>query len=354
MKSIVVIMPSMIGGGSERVLSVLMNSLIKKKYQVVLALIKKDAVIEYNLDKKIIVEKNEKIGKNKIHNIWLEITYIRHIMNKYATATCISFISMYNLYTIIASIGRRVNVIVSERCDPKRSFKKYKNTMDKLRQILYKKANYVVFQTKEASEYFEGLKNTRIIPNPLANDLPEKYNYDDEKIFVAIGRLEEQKNYKMLIQAMNIVCDKFPEVKLKIYGKGIKEEELRAYTNSLKYSEQIIFEGFTDEIHSELLSAYAYISSSDYEGISNAMLEALAIGVPCICTDCPVGGAREFIEDHVNGILVKVGDTQGMANAIIELLEYPNNRECYGNKGKLIRKKINVDKIVSIWETLFE
>ena len=136
-------------------------------------------------------------------------------------------------------------------------YKKYKRILEKVRLFLYRKASHVVFQTEEARNYFAGLSNTTIIKNPLEVNLPIKESYDDEKFFVAVGRLETQKNYKVMLDAMNIVCDKFPEAELNIYGKGKLENELKTYSDLWK----IIHTGSYPEMYNSQRDWQEYYSS---------------------------------------------------------------------------------------------
>ena len=105
-------------------------------------------------------------------------------------------------------------------------------------------------------------------------------------------------------------------------------------------------------MHEKMKSAVIYVSSSNYEGISNAMLEALAIGVPVICTDCPAGGARTYIQDGINGYLVPVGDEDALCEKLNELYRDKKIQDRFSEGSKRIRSDLSMEKIGAKWEML--
>ena len=134
-----------------------------------------------------------------------------------------------------------------------------------------------------------------------------------------MGRFTSQKNFKMLIDAFNKFSKKYSDYRLFIYGDGQLKNELSIYVNTLEAREKIFFPGYKSNINEIMSNSGMYVSSSNFEGISNSMLEAMALGVPTICTDCPVGGAKMVIKDGVNGVLVPVGDVDKLYNAMIRI-----------------------------------
>ena len=115
-------------------------------------------------------------------------------------------------------------------------------------------------------------------------------------------------------------------------------------------SDRVVLYGHTTNIHQKINNASLFVSSSNYEGISNSMLEAIALGIPSICTDCPAGGAREIIDSEINGILVPVGDRQAMAIAMRKLLNDTSLAESISNEGIKLRETISVSEISKKWD----
>lgn len=134
--------------------------------------------------------------------------------------------------------------------------------------------------------------------------------------------------------------------------KGELKEALVRYAEQLGISEAVKFHGFSSEIHKIMAGSAIYVSSSDYEGISNSMLEALAIGIPAVCTDCPVGGARMYIRDGENGYLIPVGDADVMADRMLALMEDKKLGESFSKESVKIREELTDDRIFGMWKAL--
>ena len=136
---------------------------------------------------------------------------------------------------------------------------------------------------------------------------------------VAVGRLMPQKGFDLLIDAMPAVAARHPGAVLTIYGEGPDEAALKARAAARGVAEQIIFAGHSAHVLAQVAAADLYISSSRYEGFSNAILEAMALGAPVVATDCP-GATREMIVDGESGFLVPVDDSAGLAHGILRAL----------------------------------
>lgn len=344
-KKIVFITPTMEGGGSERVMATLSNGLAEiPGFQVMIALTRAERSV-YKLNRKVKLEKNP-----YSYSVPGQIRFIHRIMKKNQEAVFVSFLTYQNMYTLIAGLGQKQRIIVSERNDPA-TMLDGRNYLVGLRAALYKKAACVVFQTEGARDYFDEKirKKGVIIPNPLREDLPERYIGPREKRFVAFSRLDPQKNIPMMIEAFNEFSLKHPDYKLSIYGKGAEEEKLRNMVKRKGLEEKIEFCGFSRRVHDEIIKAAGFLSSSDYEGISNSMLEAMAIGLPCICTDCPIGGTRMFIKDGWNGFMVKVGSASEMAQKMCMLAEDEKLSDTLSRNAAAIKERISVDIILRRW-----
>lgn len=347
MKTVVFILPSINGGGAERVMTTIANKFSDKGYNVIFALTI-DNTIEYFLHSHILVKYNN----NKTSPIG-QVKYIREIIKEYNPAIVISFLTYQNLYTLLASIGINTKIIVSERNDPSKSLES-RRILEPVRNYLYRYATKIVFQTNGAKDYFSKKIKDKgvVIPNPLKEGLPSRFEGNREKRIVTFARLEPQKNHTLLINAFEKFSKIYDEYILEIYGKGILECDLKNMVKEKCLEDKIKFCGFSSNIHQDILSAKMFVLSSDYEGVSNSMLEALAIGLPCICTDCPPGGARMFIEDGVNGLLVPVGDIDAMAEAMNKIAEDVILAEQLSKNATLICKELTADVICKKWEDI--
>jgi glycosyltransferase involved in cell wall biosynthesis len=261
----------------------------------------------------------------------------------------ISFDAPINIYTIISRAFLKNKLIVSERNDPY----KYPGNkfVRKLRDILYHFADGFVFQTHDAKKYFPTSIQQKgtIIHNPISKKLPYWNENNTEKTIITACRLVHQKNLPMLIDAFSIFLETYPEYKLKIFGEGELRDELQTLVNKKGLTKKVLMPGFSKNIHAEMANSNLFIISSNYEGVSNSMLEALAIGVPVISTDAPIGGAKMFINDGVNGILIKVGDVEGLSNAMLRLISDKCLSISLSYEARKIRNELIPEKIVKHW-----
>ena len=351
MKKILFVIGTLDNGGAERVVSLLAGELSKRGYKVsILTII--NGKVNYKLEDGVKVIHISLRGKGIKRNLRRIIALRKEIRKN---DIVISFLAVINMATLLASIGLRKRVIISERNDPaKEPGNKYGRVV---RNLMYKyfHCDLFVFQTNDACNYFSNSikKKSVIIPNPII-DLPEPFTGNRKKSIVTIARLEPQKNLKLLLKCFSTVSRKHPDYSLDIYGKGPQLNGLQEYARTLQIQEKVIFHGFVKNVHEEIRNAQLYVMSSDYEGISNGMLEALGLGLPVIATDCPIGGARMFIKNGVNGILVPVGNEKELTEAMFKLIEEPKIREKIGNSALDIRKKLNLQHIATLWERIIE
>ena len=334
----------MTGGGAERVISVLANEFAGRGIKTKILMTAGNECV-YNLNPQIeLFQAGEKTGGKIVKRI-SRVKAMRQYFRKNRDGILITFESDAAFFCCIAKIGLHMPMVSSERNDPA-SFGN-----DRVRKIAYKISDRVVFQTEGAKNYFpmKIQMKGRIIENPVRDDLPQTYMGKRKKTIACVGRFEKQKNHKMLLYAFEKFAEKHPEYTLHLYGKGSLENEIREFANQLGIAEKVIFEGFKKNIISCIIDAGMFVLSSDYEGIPNSLLEAMAIGLPVISTDCPCGGAALCIQNEVNGYLIPVGD----ATALTAVMEKIANSEALANKlgraASEVRNTFSVQKIVEKW-----
>ena len=223
-----------------------------------------------------------------------------------------------------------------------------------IRNRLYKKATAVVFQTEGAKRYFSKDIQDKgyVIGNPLTENLPRWREEGHNKIIITACRLDKQKNVQLLIRAFSRFLIVHSEYKLQICGKGPLEQKLKELCTELDISNNVEFLGFRKDVHELMTKAEMFVLSSNYEGISNSMLEALAIGIPTVCTDTPPGGAAQYIKNGENGILIPVGDEKSLLNAMEKISENKMLRKKYSNNATKIRVALKIDVIYEKWKEL--
>lgn len=343
-------------GGAERVASLIVDGLSSIKENEVHVCIFED-INNYKIENEhicfhLLTDKN----KSHLFNAWLKIKNLANIIKKEKIDIIYSFGPIMASYAYLAKLLSRVKnikLIDSERNDPRKEpIEKWKKIV---RNFCYNHADILVCQTPMAVELLQNLYGIKtkivIIPNPITPNLPI-WNGESSKEIITAARLTEQKNLPMLIDAFSLVNKKYPEYKLFIYGEGELLQALESKVSQMNLQNSVLFPGFAKNIHQIMQNAYMYVSSSDYEGISNSMLEALGIGLPCICTDCPVGGASMFIENKVNGLLTHIGNTHELAEAMIYLIENKKLAKIISSNARKINKSITLEAITKQWVNL--
>lgn len=347
MKRILFVCSGLSIGGAERVVSLLSDSLFKNGNKVyILAFLKTENSYPMNPDVKVIfAPKRNRGAKGKID----KILSIRRVIKEYKVDVVISFSHYNTMSAIIAGIGCNVKQIGSERNDPAQL--KERKMFDRLRSRLYKHLDYLVCQTNDAKEYFdeEIQKRSVVIMNPISANLPDRYEGKREKRIVSFSRFEPQKNIPMLVDAFTKLHGDYPEYSLEIYGDGSEKENIIHYIHSKEMSKFITVFPFVNNIHEQVKRATMFAMASDYEGLSNSMIEAMAIGLPTVVTDCPCGGARMMIKDGYNGYLVPVGDTVALYEKMKHVIEHPEDAAKVAIEGTRIRQTLDKEKIAAQW-----
>ncbi len=353
LKNICFVIGVLSNGGAERVISILAKEFSELGYHVNIVTIYGDEN-DYIDEKEINVYPIVKRSKNKILKYFVRVIGLRKAIKEIKPDVVISFVGIVNIYTVVASMFLRKQIILSERNDP------YQNpeniVLRKIRDIIYNFADKIVFQTEDAKKYFcKRIQNKGVvISNPIKPNLPCWKEKDADKVIITACRLSRQKNLPLLINAFSDLNKDHPDYKLKIFGIGSMKEDLERLIDSLNLNNKVELPGFSKKVHDEMSKATMFVISSDYEGISNSMLEALAMGMPVISTDSPVGGARMFIESGRNGILTKVGDRSGLYNAMKTILSDQQFALKLSSEARKVKTKISQDVIVKKWIRIIE
>lgn len=250
---------------------------------------------------------------------------------------------------ILCAVEKVAPIVYSLRIDPGQE---HNICLRAIRYYCYSRAKKVIFQTPDARDYFSETirKKGVVIANPLTRDLPVWKGETGEKTVITACRLDEQKNLPMLISGFAKFSQSHPDWSCKIYGEGDQLEKLKAWAQSCGVADRVFFPGYAKNIHEIMASAGIFALTSDYEGLSNSMLEALAIGVPTVCTDCPPGGAALYIHDGVNGMLVPVGDSEALHQKLWQMAEDPALCQAMSENARKIRETLDVDRILKCWE----
>lgn len=357
MNRIVFHLNSLERGGAERVVTNLAGQFVANGYEVYIAT-EWQGDDEYVIDKRIkrvhvgLTEKQEKLGR--ISKFLARIFNLRKFLKQIKPDIVIAFARKANYRALTATIGTKFPVVFCVRIAPVGN---YDFLSDKIQiPILFRRAAGAVFQTKEQQEYFPEYvqRKSKVILNALApqfigNPIPEVR----DKTVVHSGRLVDFKNQKMLIEAFVEVHKKHPDYDLKIFGPDSFDGTKQVLENTIRDNNAdgyIKLMGGSDHLEKDLIKGAMAAFSSDFEGMPNAMLEAMALGLPVIATDCPPGGPRMVINSGENGLLVPVGDKEAMVKAINELIENPEYADRLGKNASKISEIANAEAIYREWE----
>lgn len=335
---------SISGGGAERFTVVLSKGLADKGYDVHLltaAQQKDEYAVADSVKRVILHEKNSFVSNAK--------DLLKYLKDN-DVDICLAVGIYPNLVATLAkSPSLKTKIVISERNAPKHDHLSWKSKL--LRKLLYWRADAYVFQTPGAMAcYSKSIqKRSVVIPNPLKENLPARSN-NPKKEIVAVGRLMPQKNYELLLSAFAEVCKRDADYTLHIYGQGIYETHLQDYAKRIGIDNRVFFEGFKDDVHSCIKDSDIYVLSSDFEGLPNALMEAMAMGFPVVSTDCPPGGPRMLIEHGVNGLLVPVGDVVSLSDAMLELINDKILKESMRKSATETLRKYSLKDIIELWE----
>lgn len=351
MKKIVFVIDTLFGGGAERVTAALANEFCKDENNQIHIITYNQDEKDFYVDKRIMRhEIGDVCGKLRFQRIYKRIFRIREIIKKIDPCYVISLGSPIIVFPLVFSmVGSGYPLILSERNDPQRYPASKISRF--IRNLCYLYCDGVIFQTNEAKKYFPKRIQQKgiVICNPITSKMPDPYMEIRDYRIVNFCRLTSQKNLDLLIDSFSDISEEFDKYSLHIYGEGEERERLQKKIEEIDLSNRVYLHGYSDNIYEQIKKASLFVSSSNYEGISNSMLEAIALGIPTICTDCPAGGARETIKHGVNGLLVPVGDRLQLANAMKRVLSDDVLANTLSHNGVKLRSMISVNEISKKW-----
>jgi glycosyltransferase involved in cell wall biosynthesis len=270
----------------------------------------------------------------------------------------LSFMDTMNLTALLACLGMRVGIVVSERLQPDR--KRNGRGIDVARRLLYPRADRTVVQTTRVAAYFPRAMQRRIsiIGNPIdpaaASAQPGIPGPRGRFRIVSLGRLEYQKGFDLLIDAFARIADENEHWDLVIFGDGQERESLARQAIVQGVAARVYFAGVTREPQRELAASHIMAFPSRFEGFPNALGEALAVGLPTVgCVG--VSGVEDLIVDGVTGFLVSpVGGSAAFAAALERLVHDGDLRERMGGAARMHVRRWASEAILPEWEHLLE
>ncbi len=342
---IVLVIPTLIQGGAERVMSELANEFTNKGHEVHLCLLVGGEHF-YALASAVKVYDLGFVNKGPLQRIVEEIKVflkLRALLKSVEPGFVLSFMSKYNVFTIMASSFLNINVFVSDRSNPR---KKLPYLTALLRRLTYRFATGVVAQTTLAKELIEketGNKNVRVISNPL-REFTSYPDIERKQIILNVGRMVPEKGQKYLLEAFAKI--KNSDWELVILGDGPLKDDLEIQAKKLNISNRVKMPGSVKNVDEWLAKSSIFVFPSVSEGFPNALVEAMAAGMPCVSFDCDAG-PRDLIENKKNGFLIPIGDIDSFKEAIKKLVNNVSLREKIGLESKLRTKDLKVEEIAN-------
>ena len=264
----------------------------------------------------------------------------------------IGFTTSVNILTVISSILLNKPNLISERNNPEvyvpGTFWRV------LRNILYPFTNGLIVQTELIKRFYQKSiqeNKIKIIPNPIDEIILSNRSeyYERENIILTVGRLDTNKNQRLLIEAFaNLNVGNW---KLIIVGDGVLREVYEKLTASLSIADKVDFVGNVNNISDLYNKAKIFVFTSKSEGFPNALLEAMSFGLPCISTDCP-SGPSEIITNDENGYLIEVNNRAQLEDRLSKLINNPQLCKEFRSKAITSIEKFKMEEIYKQWETL--
>ena len=345
-RNLLLVTSSLYFGGSQKIACILANAL-SERYNVVVAYCF-DSGHRNPYSEKCDVRKlpnydNDASLLEKLRRVREQIDALRALKKELNVDVAVSMGNVSNLINALSKGKERV--VCSERSNPKRSWGLW---FFPVTRIIFRRSDYVIFQSERIQKLYGRhiRKKSCILKNPLL--IPEPAEEHREKKVVALGRLAAQKNHSLLIRSFARFHRRFPEYKLYIFGDGKLENSLTRLINSLGMSDCVFLEKNDPDVHRRIRDAEMFVLSSDFEGLSNALLECMGMGIACISTKCE--GSVDVIRHEENGLLVDVGDENALTQAMSALAENQPLRKKLERQAMEDMKAYNKDLVIQDWD----
>ncbi len=350
---IVFVIPGLGPGGAERVATLLCNFWAGEGHAVTLITFEGDeAAPFYALDQDVALRRlavSASSGGARLLNNINRVSRLRALLREHRPDAVVAFTTDANVISLLATRGSEIPVVISERNQPDRPGLALVHRL--ARQFTYRFADAVVVQTEDIASWMR--KRFRVpvhvVPNPVR--VPDSNSPNvaaDRPLLIAVGRLTEQKGFDVLIEAFARAAAKHPDWTLAIYGEGPARPQLEMLRDALSLQGKVSLPGLTRDVEPAYAEASLFVLPSRFEGYPNALLEALAAGLPVISTSAP-GGASEILDDGRYGLLVAPGDAVALASALDRMMSDPTLRASYGAQAPNAVAELNVERIGRRW-----
>lgn len=388
-KTVYIVLHTLSIGGAERHASSIANHLFRYGHQVKIVLLQ-DHIVDYELEDgievisltdteyserikdvkvgladKILLKTYRLVSQKRYHyldrKLYIWAQYIRKLEFYFSKqenidqGIVISFMPIPNISAAALKNKFGFKLILGEFNSPQLEFAA-DAPENRLKREYFPDADGFVFQTHEQEEFYSYLETIekKIIPNPVEDIRILPFYGKRKKEIVNYCRHAKAKNLPLLIAAFSRLVKEYPDYTLVIYGDGPERKNTEKCIEEHGISDKVLLKPYAQNVLELVRESAMFVSSSDREGISNSMLEAMAIGLPTVCTDCPAGGARMFIEPYKNGIIVPVRNPDALYKAMKYMIDHPEDAQEMSRNAVAIRETLEKNKILEQWRAFVE
>lgn len=356
------LLSSLGAGGAERVASMLMNAWSKKHQVIFINYQSAESEMHYTLEKGITSENLDMLAVSSglfqtAKRTLSRVKAVQKCLEAHKPDILICFMSENNIVGTIAGRLAGIPVVISERIHPE--FHSLPNLHKYARKIVYPFSKSLVVQTTEIAKWFRRFLelDAEVIANPIdiaaVEAVVAKNNINgSRKTLMAMGRLDPQKGYKLLIESFSRLADDFPEWDLWIFGQGPEKDALHRQIKLLGLDGRVELKGVVRDAYSWLKSGSLFVHPALYEGFPNTILEAMACNLPIVASDCP-GASRELLQGGEVGWLFPVGDLSGLTGTLSEAMMSENSRLLKADRARQSVNQFDINEISEQWLSLF-
>ncbi len=347
-------------GGAERVLLNIARDLKSKGNKItIVTQFKADDEYEVpeGIERIVFGLTPEEESGSRLKDIKLRLQKLSGVWQKDKPDVILSFIGKNNFMAI--RTGHKLGIPVVAAVRAVRDMEYYTPLMRFLADRYLGRAEAVVFQSRDNFNAFSRKvrKKGVILKNPIDESFFEKvYEGEREKRIVSVGRIDKEKNHKLLIDAFIETANENREAAegwtLEIYGEGDLRSILTEYVEKCGFADRIFLPGKTSDVAGSIRKAGVFVLPTNMEGYPNALIEAMILGLACLSTDCPAGGPRELIMHDVNGLLTPVGDLAKMKENLQILINNRQKREAFGVNAKKTAALYSPENVLGEWEAV--
>lgn len=351
--NIAIIVAGLGAGGAERVISLIAGDWVTKGNDVTIISFdgEKDPIFHRFDDRIQLVRLGISMGGGGFAGLKASLrryVMLRKTLNCLAPDITLSFLTKINVLTLLACLGSKRRLVISERNNPQ--MQSASRIWRLLLARLHWRADAIIMQTRGSLKCLKGSSRwrARVIPNPISI-APIAEPARPRSVLTAAGRLTPQKGFDMLIDAFAIVASHHRDWVLTIWGEGECRPALEMQIARLGLGDRIRLPGNSPSPNHWTGQADAFVLSSRYEGFGNALGEAMAAGLPVAAFDCDYSPSDMIFPDQ-NGLLVPDGDVSALAKALDRLMGDAALRERLGRAASEMSNRFHLGTVMKRWD----